>query len=360
MSMRAVASISSTPITFPGPPKAGESGRRSTLPDHLSFALPTNSGIFGVMARPVFADPKTDFTFHRIFGSEKHKKALIGFLNDILSLKGKHRVVDVTHIDPAQRPKVEELKLSIVDVKCKDARGIHYVVEMQVLNVDAFDKRVVYNVAKAYTNQLESGDGYPKLNDIVGVTICDFEIWPRSEGSKVPMLSRWRMQEQSSGTVGLLSLQFVFLELPKYDVEGPPKTTIAKWAYLFREAENLELVPDALNHPPIVEALDAARTATFTVAEWDDYIRSGMAIQNERGLLSLAKKQGRKEGLTEGLTKGLTKGRKEEIRSLCKVLCIEWTDGRNEIIERLDLDGLTALRDEIAETRQWPTAGSAN
>lgn len=39
---------------------------------------------------------------------------------------------------------VEELKLSLVDVKCLDQRGRHYVVEMQVLNVEGFEKRVVY------------------------------------------------------------------------------------------------------------------------------------------------------------------------------------------------------------------------
>ncbi|HRI65972.1 MAG TPA: Rpn family recombination-promoting nuclease/putative transposase [Polyangium sp.] len=299
--------------------------------------------------RSVFADPKTDFTFHRIFGTEKHKNALIGFLNDILMLEGDHRIVDVTYLDPTQRPKVEELKLSIVDVKCKDARGVHYVVEMQVLNVEAFDKRVVYNVAKAFTNQLDNGDGYPELNDIVGITICDFELWPRRDGSTVPMVSRWRMQEQASGTVGLLSLQFVFLELPKYQVNGLPQTMIDKWAYFFREARNLEMVPEALQHPPIVEALDAARTSSFTVAEWDEYIRAGMAIQNERGMLSLAKNEGLQEGLNQGRRTELVNG----IRSLCKVLGIELTDERQADLERLDVNGLTHLRDGLTETRQW-------
>jgi len=320
--------------------------------------------------RPVFADPKTDFTFHRIFGSDKHKVALLGFLNDILSLDGEHRIVDVTFLDPVQRPKVEELKLSIVDVKCKDARGIYYVVEMQVLNVEAFDKRVVYNVAKAYTNQLDIGEQYPKLNDIVGITICDFELWPQSN---VPMVSRWRMQEQTSGTIGLSALQFVFLELPKYKVEGPPRTTIEKWAYFFREAKNLDIVPEPLQYPPIVEALDAARTATFTVDEWDDYIRAGMAIQNERGMLSLARKEGLDEGLKKGRDEGLKKGRDEglkkgrdeglkegmkeglrqTIRDLCDVLGLEMPPERHAELERLDADALSALRDRIKSTKSW-------
>jgi hypothetical protein len=44
------------------------------------------------MVRPVFADPKTDFVFQRIFGSEDHKPVLIGFLNDLLELALDHRL----------------------------------------------------------------------------------------------------------------------------------------------------------------------------------------------------------------------------------------------------------------------------
>ena len=171
---------------------------------------------------PVFGDPKTDFVFQRIFGSEDHKAALIGFLNDILQLDQAHRITSVVLLPPEQRPKVSELKYSIVDVKCVDARGTTYVVEMQVLNVEAFEKRVVYNVAKAYTNQLGVGFAYPELDDVIGISICDFELWPRKEAPHVPMLSRWRMQEQQSGVKGLPQLQFVFLELPKYSGGGRP------------------------------------------------------------------------------------------------------------------------------------------
>ena len=323
--------------------------------------------------RPVFADPKTDFAFQRIFGTEEHKLALIGFLNDILELDEAHRITEVRLLDPAQRPKIAELKMSIVDVKCTDAQGIHYVVEMQVLNVEAFEKRVVYNVAKAYTNQLGKGVTYPVLNDIIGITICDFILWPETAEQKVPMLSRWRMQEQSTGALGLGALQFVFLELPKYPQDAIPKTMVEKWAYFFREADNLEIVPDELNHPTFLEALDAARIAKFTREEWDAYIEAGMAIQNERGLLAIAEKEGRQKGLDEGLKKGrdeglkkgldegLKKGRDEglkeglrqTIRDLCDVLGIACTSERLAELERLDVDALSALRDRIKSTKTW-------
>jgi predicted transposase/invertase (TIGR01784 family) len=252
-----------------------------------------------VRPTPVFGDPKTDFIFQRIFGSDDHRTALLGFLNDILQLDAAHRITSVALLPPEQRPKVSELKYSIVDVRCVDAAGTTYVVEMQVLNVEAFEKRVVYNVAKAYTNQLGVGFAYPELDDVVGISVCDFELWPRREAPHVPMLSRWRMQEQESGVLGLPHLQFVFLELPKYAGGHEPVTLVDKWAYFFREAGNLMAIPEALRHPPLLDALEGARTARFSREEWDAYIAAGMAIQNERGALSVAHREGRTEGRTE-------------------------------------------------------------
>ncbi|XXY44294.1 Rpn family recombination-promoting nuclease/putative transposase [Sorangium sp. So ce269] len=297
------------------------------------------------MARPVFADPKTDFVFKRLFGSEEHKDLILALLNGLLELDRAHRIVSVELLAPEQRPAVTELKYSIVDVKCRDARGVTYVVEMQVLNVEGFEKRVVYNVAKAYVGQLGRGQLYPELNDVIGITICDFELWPRSESLHVPMLSRWRMQEQHGGERGLGQLQFVFLELPKYDVSRPPQTVVERWAYFFREAESLTMVPEVLAQPPYVDALEAARTAGFSEGEWDAYIRAGMAIQDERGALSLARMEGREEGREDGLRQG--------IEAVCQVLGVELTDAQRQEMATLDAAGLAALLARIQARKGW-------
>lgn len=293
------------------------------------------------MLRPTFADPKTDFAFKRIFGSEEHKDVLIAFLNDMLDLDERHRIVEVDLIPPEQRPSVAELKLSIVDVKCVDARGVTYVVEMQVLQVEGFEKRVVYNVAKAYVNQIARGELYPELNDVVGITICDFELWPDNGARKVPMLSRWRMTEQQTGAKELGQIRLVFLELPKYDASRPPRTMVEKWAYFFREADNLVVVPEVLAEHPFIDALEAARTAGFTAAEWDAYILAGIAIQNERGALAVAEKRGMEQGLRHG------------VEALCGALGIELTADRRRELARLDAAGLGALLARLQEQKRW-------
>lgn len=243
--------------------------------------------------------------FKRLFGEAQHKHLLIALINDLLGLEGDARVVDVQHVGADQRPQVPELKLSIVDVKATDALGRRFVVEMQVLNVEGFEKRVVYNVAKAYTLQLGAGERYPELADVVGITICDFELWPTGTTAEpVPMVSRWRFRE-AQGALGLPQLSFAFLELPKYAAGDAPQTTVERWAYFFRETVRLREVPEALSGEPFRGALEAATLSRMTPEEADAYDRACIAEQDARGALSLALKQGRMEGRTEGRTEGL-------------------------------------------------------
>jgi predicted transposase/invertase (TIGR01784 family) len=264
--------------------------------------------------RAVFADPKTDFIFKRIFGAETHKDLLIALLNHLLELDGEHRILEVQHLPVEQHVAVPELKLSIVDVKCTDAAGRRFVVEMQVLKVEGFEKRVVYNASKAYVMQLRNADQYPALCNVVGVTICNFNLWPqKDEGGryKVPMLSRWRMAEQHGGEPGLSQIQYAFLELPKYAAGDDPQSLVDRWAYLFREARNLDVVPPALSGGPFREALEVARKTAFTPDEWELYERAKMAEQDARGALTIA----RQEGVEEGEIRGEIKGKLDGLRN---------------------------------------------
>ena len=279
----------------------------------------------------VFADPKTDFVFKRIFGSEARKPLLIALLNHLLELDGDRRILDVQHLSGEQHVDVAELKLSIVDVKCTDASGRRFVVEMQVLKVEGFEKRVVYNASKAYVMQLRNAEEYPALCDVVGVTLCNFNLWTEQDSAgryKVPMLSRWRMQEQHSGERGLSQMQYAFLELPKYAAGDQPETLIDKWAYFFREAKNLDVVPPALSEGPFRAALEVARTATFSAEEWEAYERAKMAEQDARGALAVA----RQEGVAEGHKSGVAEGKRDALLRLIARRGFTLTEDENKRI----------------------------
>lgn len=243
----------------------------------------------------VFADPRTDFVFKRIFGAEARKSLLIALLNNLLEFEGARQIVDVQHLTGEQDVDAAERELSIVGVKCTDAAGRRFVVEMQVLKVEGFEWRVAYNASKAYVTQRRNAEEYPTLCDVFSVTICDFNLWTERDAQgryKVPMLSRWRMQEQHGGEKGLPQVQYAFLELPKYEAGDAPKSPVEKWAFFFREAKSLSVVPPSLAETPFCEALEASRTAGFTLEEWEAYERAKTADQDARGALSVAHQEG--------------------------------------------------------------------
>jgi len=172
----------------------------------------------------VFADLKNDFAFRRIFA--KHPEILRGLLNDLLDRQGDSAIEEIQYLPSEQLPLVAGAKLSILDVGRRDRAGTTFVVEMQLLHVAGFINRVVYNVCKAYVNQLKQGQSYAKLSDVVAISICDFVLWPDTEQDalklpRAPMLSRWNMTERGSGHQGLLQVQYAFLQLPKLAEERP-------------------------------------------------------------------------------------------------------------------------------------------
>jgi predicted transposase/invertase (TIGR01784 family) len=111
-----------------------------------------------------FINPKTDFAFKKIFGSKKSKDILISFLNAIL-YKEKEVILDVEILDPYQAPRIKGIKDSYLDVKATITGNKTVIIEMQVLNVLGFEKRILYNAAKAFSTQLSIGEDYTLLRD---------------------------------------------------------------------------------------------------------------------------------------------------------------------------------------------------
>jgi predicted transposase/invertase (TIGR01784 family) len=127
-----------------------------------------------------FIDVRTDFAFKKVFGSQQSKDILISFLNALLSF-GDNPIVNLTIVDPYQTPLVATLKNTYVDIKAYLENGTQVIIEMQVLNQPGFGKRVLSNIAKSYSTQLEKGDEYTTLNPAIGLTITDFVMFPHQE-----------------------------------------------------------------------------------------------------------------------------------------------------------------------------------
>ena len=240
-----------------------------------------------------FIDPRIDFAFKKIFGSEDAKDILISFLESLMGLEGDKRIKEVTLMNPFLAPRVRDMKESVLDVRCKDHRGVSYIVEMQVRKTRAFLKRIQFNAAKTYVNQITSGEGYPKLNQVIAVTITDFTLFDEFDHC----VSHHQTQETITGKTLLQEVAYWFIELSKFSKElDKLDDVLDKWIFFIKTASSLENVPDRLGQEPFRRAFEKARMANMDKEELEYYDRAGMAIADARGAIELARDEGEQKG----------------------------------------------------------------
>ena len=181
-----------------------------------------------------FLDPKNDFAFKRIFGSERNKDILIHFINDILRFEGNSKIKEVSLIKTAQDPEIAASKQSLIDVLCSDEMGRKYIIEMQVAKTKGFEKRAQYYAAKAYSQQLNRAEDYANLKEVIFIAIADFVMFEEKES----YYSTHYILDENGYSRDLKDFSFTFLELPKFHKTIEElETLLDKWAYFFKHAE---------------------------------------------------------------------------------------------------------------------------
>ena len=254
-----------------------------------------------------FLNPKTDFAFKKIFGSAQSHDILLSFLNAILGLESPYRLRDLTIVDPYNAPKIKGMKDTYLDVKAEDEQGNSYIIEMQVLNVAGFEKRVLYNACKTYAGQIRQGEDYHLLSEVIAITITDFIMFSSEELPAI--VNKFKLRAEA-GHVYSDDLEMVFAELPKFDkTEEQLETVLDRWFYFLKSAGDLSTIPDALRgEPAIVQAFGIANKCGLSDEELDDQERREIFIQDQRGAITLAEQRGLDRGLERGLEQGIEQG----------------------------------------------------
>ncbi len=245
----------------------------------------------------IFINPKTDFAFKKIFGSEQSKDILISFLNALL-YEAHPIIEDLEILNPYLAPRIRGVKDTYLDVKARITGNKTVIIEMQVLNVEGFEKRILYNAAKAYSIQLDAGEDYTLLNPVIALTITDFEMFPNLD----KMISRFVLKEKDFLIDYLIyDIELVFVELPKFGKELEELETLTdKWIYFLKSARSLESVPETMGIvPEIQKAFEVANQANLTREELDDLQHREIWIHDQRNAIKRAVRQGREQGMRQ-------------------------------------------------------------
>ena len=278
-----------------------------------------------------YLDPKNDVAFKKIFGSEKNQDILIHFINDILGFKGTKAIKEVIFLSPVQDPKIAIQKQSIVDVLCKDSNGVQYIIEMQVAETGGFEKRAQYYAAKAYSGQLNKGQGedglYKNLKEIIFIAIANFTLFPEKSGYKSDHI----ILDKDNHDHDLKDFYFTFIELPKFTKKTVDEleNMEEKWCYFFKYASATKpedfkkMIEGNLVIQKAYEVLEQYNWSEQelmayeqeTKRVWDNRAVEDFKIEKARLQLVEAEKKGmergREEGREEGIVEGMKKGKEE-------------------------------------------------
>ena len=245
-----------------------------------------------------FVDIKNDIAFRKIFGNENRKGVLISFLNAILLFENGKKIVSVDILTPYQLPALKGGKVTIVDVKARDGNGKTYIVEMQVAEVDGFDKRVLYYASKSYSSQIDRGDLYEKLKPTFFIGILDFVITKNTD-----YISRHKIIDLKTGENFIKDIEFNFIELPKFNKKEHQLTTIVdQWVYFLKNAEDLTVIPDSVKDVGLKNAYEDADKHNWSKEELDAYDYVLMREQDDRGRVTKVQKDIARNFLAMGTT----------------------------------------------------------
>jgi len=280
-----------------------------------------------------FVDVKNDIAFRKIFGNENKKEILISFLNAVLDLPEGKKVEKFEIKNPFQLPEIKELKSSILDVRVVDQRGISYIVEMQVEEPDGFDERVQYYTAKQYSSQLEKGEDYPKLNQVIFIGILDFTFFD----DDIEYITRHRTVNIRTQKSTLNAMEYNFIELKKFKKSLQEcNTLVDKWVYFIKNAPNLDVIPQNLSDEGLKLAYQDAYKHNWTQDELFAYDYASMRKQDERGKTELVVKR------------AIKTAREEEKIEIAKEMIID-NEPIDKIIRytKLDIDFINKLVNEM-------------
>lgn len=274
-----------------------------------------------------FLDPKNDLAFKRIFGTEKNKDILIHFLNDIFG-RTTNPIEDVTFLKPAQEPEIASQRVSIVDILCKDTKGQHFIVEMQVAHEPGFEKRAQFYAAKAYIQQREKGTDYKDLKEVTFLAITDYTLFPEEED----YLSHHHILNTKNHGRQLKDFSFSFLELPKFHKTKEQLVTMTeKWAYFFKCAPQTKEkdLKNIIGKDFIMKrAYEELNRFSWTTEDLWNYNSVDMKQSADRAIQEGALARGEKKGLEKAAKNMLAKG--IDIETIASV-----TGLSNEEIEKI-------------------------
>jgi predicted transposase/invertase (TIGR01784 family) len=254
-------------------------------------------------------NPKVDFAFKKLFGSEENKDLLISFINSILPEDKQIKSVELKN--PYNIANYKKGKMTILDIKAVDDKGTWFDIEMQIAEQGYYDKRALYYWSKVYTDQIESGEYFETLRKTISINILDFNYLDEKDFHNSYGIYNRKSDKELSDIFDMH-----FIELEKFDKDYKDiKTSLDRWTAFLNKAYEI----DKDNIPPELAVDKEVRKAIETLDIMYLNKEERELYENDLKLLRVQKseiKAAERKGLEKGLEKGIEEGLKKTARNL--------------------------------------------
>ena len=261
-------------------------------------------------------NPKIDFVFKKIFGSEENPKILIGFLNAVLKPSIPIVEVEIKNTD-IEKVHIED-KFSRLDVKARTSNKEIINIEIQLKNEYNMIQRSLYYWSKLYEEQLGDGDRYDKLCRTVCINILDFKYLKNDR-----FHNGYRLKEIETNEELTDIEEIHFIEIPKLkklNSEEEVVDMLEGWVEFLRDPESEVVRKLEMSNSEIREAKDKLYKLSMDEKERELYFLREKSIKDEISALANAEEKGIQIGIEQGIKQGIQEGiQREKIETVLRL-----------------------------------------
>ena len=238
-------------------------------------------------------DPKMDFVFKNIFGSEKHPNILISFLNATLKPKDLITEVEIKNTD-LNKGYIED-KFSRLDVKATTSNNEIINIEIQLKNEYNMIKRSLYYWSKLYSEQLNEGEDYSLLKRTICINILNFKYLKTRMFHSVYRMKEIHTNEELSDIE-----EIHFIEIPKLEDGSDEKDMLVAWIEFLKNPESEKVRSLEMSVDEIREAKDELIEMSNDDTQRELYEMRAKTLRDKISALNEAERKGIKKGREEG------------------------------------------------------------
>lgn len=258
-----------------------------------------------------YLNPKADLTFKLVFG--EHKDLMMSLLNALLPLAENAPITSIEYETPEMIPEKYGGKNSVVDVRCKDALGRQFLVEMQMSWDDEFKKRIIMNASKAVLKQVGKAELFTLIQPVFSLNLLNDKMKGEAPDE---FYHDYAILNVDHPERSLDYLRFVFVELPKFKPRNIMEKKMAVlWLRFLTEIneDTQEAPPELLENDDIRKALSIVEKSAMSEAQLYAYERFWDEVNRNQVLNESHYKKGMEMGITEVAKKMKQKGLPSEL-----------------------------------------------